>query len=826
MQIRKKLFLIIAISILVTAVPGGALMVAYTQHQVLTTASTELEASTGWLAGALSQRLTQHPDQPLSGSFKALSALSGRYPGTQHFLIDPHGNFLLAGAWQATLDSHGSTWRPDLSDEPQLAELLGGPLGDTPRTLDTELSVSGRNYLAIGAQLTTGGRYFNLTPMDEITAPSRHLFLVRAGIALVLLGLGGGAIALAVGNRITRRLDALRDVMQGHALDNTLRFPPNLMGNDEIGEVGRVYNTLADDVDRNIAGRLQAQASLADAEELWRFALEGAGYGVWDWNVATDTLRFSPRSQDMLQLPAEIQGDVRGAWGKRVHPDDQALANQKMREHLHGESASYTGEYRVSDPSGHYRWILTRGRVVSRDASGYPLRVIGTHIDISARKGVETALANSRLMLKTVLNAMPDLIWLKDVDGRYLACNSRFEAFFGAAEHDILGKTDYDFIDAGLADFFRSNDKKAMRTGGLHMNEEWITFAADGHKELLETTKLAVTAADGELIGVLGIGHDVTHNRQLADALQQREQYLRALLDTLPFNTWLKDEHSNFLAVNERFAAGFGWPSAHSLIGKSDLDIATPALAAQYRADDASVLATGRAREFEESVEVNGVMQWHETYKTPVSIDGRVIGTVGFSRDITVAKEQRQQLEHSAHYDALTNLPNRVLLADRLRQALMHCQRRGLRVAVAYLDLDGFKSVNDQYGHDVGDQLLIAVASRTKQALREGDTLARMGGDEFVAVLTDLEDTQACVPLLKRLLDAAATPVVVNGVQLQVSASMGVALFPQRDPVDGDHLLRQADQAMYQAKSSGKNCYQFFADEKPLQADFGAVNFN
>ena len=222
------------------------------------------------------------------------------------------------------------------------------------------------------------------------------------------------------------------------------------------------------------------------------------------------------------------------------------------------------------------------------------------------------------------------------------------------------------------------------------------------------------------------------------------------------------------------------------------------------------MLATGQPKDVEELVAVNGQMQWHETYKSPVRIDDRVIGTVGFSRDITASKEQKRQLEHNAHFDALTNLPNRVLLADRLRQAMLQAQRRNQTLAVAYLDLDGFKAVNDQYGHDAGDTLLIAVSARMKQSLREGDTLARIGGDEFVAVLTDLADSAACVPLLTRLLDAAATPVEVDGVELQVSASLGVTYYPQADVPEADQLLRQADQAMYQAKLMGKNRYQNF----------------
>ncbi|MEI7432222.1 MAG: EAL domain-containing protein, partial [Betaproteobacteria bacterium] len=170
--------------------------------------------------------------------------------------------------------------------------------------------------------------------------------------------------------------------------------------------------------------------------------------------------------------------------------------------------------------------------------------------------------------------------------------------------------------------------------------------------------------------------------------------------------------------------------------------------------------------------------------------------------------------EHMAHYDVLTTLPNRVLLADRLRQAMAHSERRGQLLAVAYLDLDGFKNINDTYGHKTGDQLLIALASQMKKALRESDTLARLGGDEFVAVLSDLDEIASCMPLLTRLLAAAAEPIVVEGRELQVSASLGVTFYPQADDADADQLLRQADQAMYQAKLAGRNRYHIFNAEQ------------
>jgi len=182
---------------------------------------------------------------------------------------------------------------------------------------------------------------------------------------------------------------------------------------------------------------------------------------------------------------------------------------------------------------------------------------------------------------------------------------------------------------------------------------------------------------------------------------------------------------------------------------------------------------------------------------------------VALFSDITPLKEHQKQLEHIAHYDALTGLPNRVLLGDRLQQALAQIQRRQLALAVVFIDLDGFKAINDSHGHAAGDVLLITLAHRMEQALREGDTLARLGGDEFVAVLADLGQPQACEPILQRLLQMASEPVRLGEVDLRVSASMGVTLSPQ-DGMEVDLLMRQADQAMYAAKQSGKNRYHFF----------------
>ena len=192
---------------------------------------------------------------------------------------------------------------------------------------------------------------------------------------------------------------------------------------------------------------------------------------------------------------------------------------------------------------------------------------------------------------------------------------------------------------------------------------------------------------------------------------------------------------------------------------------------------------------------------------------GEVSQYVALFSDITLLKQRERELEHIAHYDALTNLPNRMLLADRLHQAMAQVPRQGQHLAVVFLDLDGFKAINDRHGHELGDHLLVELGDRMKKALRECDTLARLGGDEFVAVLPGLSSNENCHPILHRLLATVAQPVIVGEAVLQVSASLGVTFYPQSEEVDADQLLRQADQAMYQAKVSGKNRFHCFDAE-------------
>jgi diguanylate cyclase (GGDEF)-like protein len=193
--------------------------------------------------------------------------------------------------------------------------------------------------------------------------------------------------------------------------------------------------------------------------------------------------------------------------------------------------------------------------------------------------------------------------------------------------------------------------------------------------------------------------------------------------------------------------------------------------------------------------------------------NGDPVRIVGAFTDITYQKKHQNELEYMAHYDMLTGLPNRSLEADRLKQAMAQVKRTGGYIAIIYLDLDGFKEINDSYGHDTGDLILINVSKNMGEILRDVDTISRLGGDEFVVIIPDLSSKAEALNISERLLEEAAKPFTIDNQIISLSASAGITFYPQTDDVDGDQLIRQADLAMYQAKQSGKNRYHIFDTE-------------
>ena len=325
----------------------------------------------------------------------------------------------------------------------------------------------------------------------------------------------------------------------------------------------------------------------------------------------------------------------------------------------------------------------------------------------------------------------------------------------------------------------------------------------------------AIPWDDGRLVR-LEIALDVTEQKRLEQSLRDSEERFRQLFEQSRDALMIVAPPDwRFVAGNAAMVELFGAQDLDQLLTLTPGDLSPPnqpdGTLSSERAPGLIDTAMREGSWFGEWVHrrLDGRDITCTVLLNRTDIGGRTViqGTV---RDITLQKAQQRQLERIAHYDPLTGLPNRALLADRMQQAMAQANRRGNTLAVAYLDLDGFKAVNDQHGHDAGDRLLMVVANRMRQALRETDTLARLGGDEFVALLADLPAPDACLPTLKRLLDAASKEMRDKGFSLRVSASLGVTSYPQTEPIDADQLLRQADQAMYQAKLAGKNRFHLF----------------
>ncbi len=554
---------------------------------------------------------------------------------------------------------------------------------------------------------------------------------------------------------------------------------------------------------RDITARKQAEDRLQASEALLRATMESIDEGVLLVSQSGAVLGFNQRFVTLWRVPLEIV-QTRQDGALLAHVLDQLLEPESF-------AAAVQSLYQSQDEARD-TLRFKDGRVFARYTRALLVREQPGRIwcfkDITQREQTEAKLVESRALLKTLTHAIPDLVWLKDPDGVYLACNQRFEQFFGAEEKDIVSKTDYDFVEPGLADFFRKHDQLAMSLGKASVNEEWVGFASDGHRELLETTKTAIFDGGNRLIGVLGIGHDITDRKRAENELRLSASVFHHAREAI----MITDPQGGIVDVNEAFTRITGYGRAEVLgLNPRILNSGHQRqefFARMWRDLNAQGYWYGEVWNRRKSGEVFAVMQ---TISAVKDAHGHLQHYVALFSDITAIKENEKKLEHIAHYDALTSLPNRVLLADRLQQALARSQRREHLLAVAYLDLDGFKAINDHYGHDAGDHLLAALAARMRLALREGDTLARWGGDEFVAVLLDLVDASSTQPLLLRLLAAAAHPVAFGPHTLQVSASLGVTFFPQAREADSEQLLRQADQAMYRAKVAGKNCYCVFA---------------
>ncbi|TAH10278.1 MAG: EAL domain-containing protein [Curvibacter sp.] len=425
----------------------------------------------------------------------------------------------------------------------------------------------------------------------------------------------------------------------------------------------------------------------SDGDSRWQLALECSGSGAWDWNLLTGEQFHSRRWQEMLGYQAGEIADANHEFVNRVHPDDKALMSAAFNDYLQGRTDSYSADVRLRCKDGSWKWIHTRGTVVSHDAQGRALRMIGIHTDISDRKAAESALRDNEERWKLALESTGDGVW--------------------------------DWHIASGREFF---SKRLVEMYGFTQEE-----LAQNPEALDERT----------------------HPDDLGPMQNDRQAHFNGL---------------------------------------------TPTYSNEHRVQCK-----------------DGSWKWVHTRGMVISRDdaGKPTRMIGTHTDITDRKNAEALVRQHAYFDPLTNLPNRRMLRDRLEQEIKRSRRDALQLAILFIDLDHFKEVNDTLGHDSGDVLLVEAARRLRQCVRECDTVARMGGDEFTVLLTELTPDTNLESLLQKMLHTMAQVFVLGQEQVFVSASVGVTLYPM-DGTELDALYKNADQALYAAKGAGRNRFSFF----------------
>jgi diguanylate cyclase (GGDEF)-like protein/PAS domain S-box-containing protein len=453
------------------------------------------------------------------------------------------------------------------------------------------------------------------------------------------------------------------------------------------------------------------------------------------------------------------------------------------------------------------RWVL------QRDKDGRARGLMEINNDITERKRADEALRESRELIQLFIDHAPAALAMFDREMRYLAASQRWLQEYSLAGRDFIGRSHYEIFPE-IPERWKQEHRRGLAGEVIVVDEDRFE-RANGAVQWIRREIFPWRTADGAVGGLIIFTEDITKQRQA----EQRLQLAASVFTHASEGILITARDGAILDVNSAFARITGYTRDEAL-GRNPRFLNSGRQDREFYAEMWRILIekgewSGEIWNRRKNGEIYATMQ---TISALCDANGDVQQYVALFHDVTRLKEHELQLEQIAYYDILTGLPNRALLADRLQQAMVQSRRREQLLGVALLDLDGFKSVNDRHGHDVGDQLLTALATRMRHALRQGDTLARLGGDEFVAVMLDLGDEQASVPVLTRLLDAAAAQTQVGEWTLRVSASVGVTFYPQPEDADADRLLSQADQAMYQAKLAGRNRYQFFDFARDLSA--------
>ncbi|GAB6039929.1 hypothetical protein JCM17961_06020 [Endothiovibrio diazotrophicus] len=433
-------------------------------------------------------------------------------------------------------------------------------------------------------------------------------------------------------------------------------------------------------------------------------------------------------------------------------------------------------------------------------------------MDHTERLAQERLIRESGERLMAIMDNSTSIITLKDLAGRYEFVNRQFEKSFGLKSDAVVGRTDTQIFGNKIAEGFRTKDLEVIHRQHAIESEETLQ-RAEGERHLL-SIRFPLFSADNVIQGICVQSTDITERKHAEEQLRLAAR----VFDRAGEGILVTDATQHILTVNDAFTNVTGY-TAEEVIGELP-----------------TILASGRHNEnfYQEmwtQLQEQGWWQgeiWNRrksgdvypewlTINTVHDSHGEITNFVGIFSDITVVKESQRRVEFLATHDELTTLPNRTLFVDRVRQAIAHAGRRGNVFAVLFVDLDNFKVINDSLGHAAGDELLVKVAHLLREGVRAADTVARFGGDEFALLIEETDVGDADITA-RRIADALGNAIKVHDQPVYVSASIGIAMYPN-DGEDVETLLKNADSAMYKAKDSGKRTHQFYTADLKEAAD-------
>jgi diguanylate cyclase (GGDEF)-like protein/PAS domain S-box-containing protein len=487
------------------------------------------------------------------------------------------------------------------------------------------------------------------------------------------------------------------------------------------------------------------------------------------------------------------------------HPDDLLLLQREVRRLIDGEVDYFETERRMLRDDGSIMWVSGGTTIIGDDRTSYLHSIVQ---DVTERRMAEEALRESETRFRDLADSLPLGVFRSSVDGRLVYVNRHWGDITGIAPEDGIGRDALELVHPDdLSRIQTARDRQILERGTFAQQVRIVTDSGDVRWVSVHATA-ATDVATGELTGVIGSMEDVT---PLVSA-QEETARLAGIVEATSDMVGLADAESGQLQYLNR--------AARELLGYENTDIASLTALDLYAEDAQATWRDAVSPALAEGKTWNGELGMRTADGAVIPVwqtiaakrrDGRMTQISAVGRDVTERRRFEAALAHQATHDALTGLPNRALLLDHLGLALARSDRGPNLVALLFLDLDRFKSVNDTLGHEAGDDLLIAVAQRISEVLRPADTVARLGGDEFVILCEEVVDEHHAVSIAQRVLSLVETqPFVLQGTSLALTASIGIALSPGGEGAHAEALLRDADAAMYRAKDLGRARLELF----------------